>query len=285
VRVGFIGCGDIGGPMADRLLQSGHTVTVYDPVPAATERRAGLGAKVAASAADAAVDADVACVVVRDDSQAITAVTGADGVLAGAGPDAIVLLHSTVAPATVRHLAGSCAGKGVRFADVGISGGAARAADGTLYLMCGGDQSTLDAARPVLESLGTHITRFGPVGSGMAAKLARNLVHYGVMVAVHEGQRLAEESGLDLGAFADLLANTPTAAMIPFVSGRVTSHPPVPGFDQDFMSTMARLGRKDLDDAIALAAELGVETPMALAVRRQLSGAFGVPSDPAEPKD
>src|SRR5690606_16139111 len=135
------------------------------------------------SAAEAADGAEVVCVVVRDDAQALTSVMGAGGVLETAAPGTIVVLHSTVAPATVHTLDDACDTRGVRFIDAGISGGAIGANDGSLYVMCGGDPGTIAEARPVLDAYSNHVVRFGEVGAGMAAKLARNLLHYQVWVA------------------------------------------------------------------------------------------------------
>src|SRR5688500_17324250 len=149
MQVGFLGLGHLGGGMCDHVLRGGHAVAVFDPVEEAVAPRVAAGARRATSPADASTGADVVCVVVRDDAQARAAVTGPDGVLAGIPDHGIVLLHATVAPGTVRDLDAACRARGVRFADVAIGAGAGRET-GEMYAMCGGDQATLDAARPVL---------------------------------------------------------------------------------------------------------------------------------------
>jgi 3-hydroxyisobutyrate dehydrogenase-like beta-hydroxyacid dehydrogenase len=284
VRVGFLGLGQMGGSMCDHVLSAGHTVAVHDPSEPAVAPRAASGARVATSPADAASDAEVVCVVVRDDAESRIAIADAGtGVVAGASPGAVVLLHSTVAPATVRELAGVCAAAGLRFVDAGISGGAPGAAAGTLYLMCGGDPAAIDAARPVLDCYADHVVRFGDLGAGMAAKLARNLAFYSAWTALHEAQLLAEAAGLDLAAFHHLCATTDVPAVIDYVLGRSSAGLLDPAAEPDRAAAARHtigLGWKDLAGALALAHELDVDIPVAAVVRRTWGPATGLPVEP-----
>ena len=151
--------------------------------------------------------ADVIVVFVRDDHQALDVVSGPAGVLHTARPPAVVVLHSTVAPATVRMLDTACGAADVGFIDAGVSRGGGRNTD-QLYAMCGGNQSTIDAVLPVLSVYCAEVVRFGDTGAGMTAKLVRNAMRYGVWAVQYEGMALAEAAGLDLRAMAHLYRST-----------------------------------------------------------------------------
>ena len=284
MRVAFLGLGDLGGLMCDHVIAAGHDVAVFDPSTPAVRPRAALGARVATSPADAASRAEVVCVVVRDDTQALAAITGPDGVLDGIQRDAIVVLHSTVAPETVRRLHRRCVEDGVRFIDVAIGAGAGRET-GEMFAMCGGEQTTIDAVRPVLECFAQHIVRFGEVGAGMAAKLARNMIQYGMWCVIDEGMALAEAAGLDLPAFAHLIRNSGVSTSQEVVLNRTTAKPsdPIPGSaGAERFERVVTLAWKDLGDAFELAHEVGVQTPIARLTRRGLGPAVGIALLPAD---
>jgi 3-hydroxyisobutyrate dehydrogenase-like beta-hydroxyacid dehydrogenase len=280
MRVGFLGLGEMGGPMASFVVAAGHEVALYDPVDDAVRARTASNARAASSPADAAASAEVVCVVVRDDEQSIAAIDGADGVLRAASPGSVVVLHATVAPATVRRLARACTDAGARFVDAGISGGAAGAQAGTLYVMCGGEPDAIEAARPVLEAYARHIVRFGDTGAGMAAKLARNLVHYCVWVSVHEGMALAEAAGLDLRAFEHLVRESGVPDLVRLQLAKETTAPIDPDDDPQRLAWLRKtveLGWKDLDDAVELADEVGVQVDMATVARRRYGASMNYP--------
>ena len=283
MRVAFLGLGQMGGHMCDHVIAAGHSVTVFDPYAPAVEPRRAAGAKVGATPAEAARDAELTCVVVRTDEQALESITGADGVLDGAPAGSIVALHSTVAPETVRRLHAACVEKGVRFIDVGISGGEPGSQAGTLYLICGGDQATIDDAKPVLQCFGNHIVRFGDIGAGMAAKLARNMMQYAMWVATFEAVALAETAGIDVAAFAHLIRETDVKSTAEFVFGRGTSKL----IDLDRTPEIANaarptvgLGFKDLKDAFLLADEVGADVSVARAARPRFGRAMGLDLHP-----
>jgi 3-hydroxyisobutyrate dehydrogenase-like beta-hydroxyacid dehydrogenase len=283
MRVAFLGLGQMGGHMCDHVIAGGHDVTVFDPYPPAVEPRAKAGAKVAATPAAAARDAEAICVVVRTDEQALESIAGPDGVLEGASAGAIVMLHSTVAPETVRRLHAACVAKGVRFIDAGISGGEPGSLAGTLYLICGGDQATIDDAKPVLQCFAGHVVRFGDIGAGMAAKLARNMLQYTMWVASHEAIALAEAAGIDFDAFAHLIRETDVKNTAEFVFGRGTTAL----FDEAANPEAAAivkptigLGFKDLKDAFLLADEVGAEVVLARDARPRFGYAMGLAISP-----
>ena len=191
--------------------------------------------------------------------------------------------HSTVAPDTVRRLHEACAAKGVRFIDAGISGGEPGSLAGTLYLICGGDQATIDAAKPVLECFASHVVRFGDLGAGMAAKLARNMMQYTMWVAAHEAIALAEAAGIDFDAFAHLIRETDVKNTAEFVFTRGTTAL----LDADRNPDAAKaaratigLGFKDLEDAFHLADEVGADVVLARDARPRFGYAMGLPLTP-----
>ena len=279
-KVAFLGLGEMGGPMASFVVAAGHDVALYDPVPAAVEARLASNARAATSPADAASGAEVIGVVVRDDAQSIAAIDGPEGVLHSAAPGAIVLLHATVAPATIRVLAEACAARGVHLVDAGISGGKHGAEAGTLYVMCGGDAAVIDAARPIIETYARHVVRFGDQGAGMAAKLARNLMHYSVWVATFEGMALAEAAGLDLRAFEHLIRESGVADLIGIQIAKETTAPLSADADPAqlaWIDKMVTLGWKDLDDAFELADEVGAEVATAEVARRRYGASMNYP--------
>jgi 3-hydroxyisobutyrate dehydrogenase-like beta-hydroxyacid dehydrogenase len=282
MSVAFYGLGQLGGPACDALIASPHRVAVYDPSREAADPRVAAGARRATTPADAAAGAEVIIVFVRDDAQALDAVTGPDGALRTASPGAVVVLHSTVAPATVRTLDAACHAADVRFIDVGVSRGGGREI-GQLYAMCGGDEATIEVARPVMSVYCREITRFGNTGAGMTAKLIRNAMRYAVWAVQYEGMALAEAAGLELSSMADLFRSTfGTNSDDELVLARSTMAPfppDHPHVDPDFsarMSSAVALGWKDLDDAYELAEEVGFEVPMARAAKPLYGPALGV---------
>ena len=282
MSVAFCGLGQLGGPVCDALIASPHRVAVYDPRPEVLDDRVAAGARRAASPADAAIAADVIIVFVCDDAQALDVVSGPSGVLSAARPPAAVVLHSTVAPVTVRTLDAACSAAGVGFIDAGVSRGGGRKTD-QLYAMCGGNQATIDAVLPVLSVYCADVVRFGDTGAGMTAKLVRNAMRYAVWAVQYEGMALTEAAGLDLASMAHLYRSTfGTNSDDEMVLARPTMVPVTrgdPNADPDFvvrMSDATTLAWKDLDDAYELADEIGFDVAMARAAKVLCGPAFGV---------
>jgi 3-hydroxyisobutyrate dehydrogenase-like beta-hydroxyacid dehydrogenase len=281
-RVSFCGLGNLGAPICAALVASVHTVRAYDPRPEALGPLVTQGAIGCASPADAARDAEVHVVMVRDDTQALACVTGHDGILTTARVGSVLVSHSTVAPETVETLAAACAAAAVGFVDAGISRGAGRPI-GNLYAMCGGAAATIDAVRPVVDVYCSDVVRFGEVGAGMRAKLIRNALRYAMFGALYEGMVLAEAAGLDLGAMAQLYRGT---FGMTFDDEVVISRPTMrpialddPAADREFLTRMSAavtLGWKDLDDAFLLAREFDLDLPVARAARPLFGPALGL---------
>lgn len=268
--VAMIGLGRMGGPMADNVVRAGHDVRVFDVSPDAVAARVALGARAGASPADAANGASVVGVVVFDDAQALEVVLGPDGVLASLAPGAVVAVHTTVTLGTIRLLATEAATRDVHVLDAGISGGEPGAQAGTLLTMVGGDAAALDRARPVLDAFSKEVLHAGALGAGMALKLARNATGYALMASVHEAMVLASRSGVDLAMLRHTIEETGVLAqaLSPYMLGGPEPLGPDEAERRVAMEHLARLADKDMDHALALAAEVGASLDVFEATKR-----------------
>lgn len=278
-HIGFIGLGNIGAPMARRLLDGPAPLTVFDVAEEATRPFAERGATLAGSPAEVAERATVISVMVQDDAQVEQVVTGADGILATARAGTVLAIHSTVAAATPARLATIAEARGVHLVDAPVSGGATGAHQGELALLVGGPSEAVAVLREAFEPMAGLISHLGPVGAGTRAKLARNLITFASFTAVGEAIRLAAAAGVDLAGLGEVVRHSdrvtggPGAIMLGQTPGPL---PTDDGLRPIFEHSLA-LGQKDLDLALALGEELGVELPIARAAREMLAAALGVP--------
>jgi 3-hydroxyisobutyrate dehydrogenase len=264
MRVGFVGLGNIGRPMALRLVET-FDLAVHDVVPVDVP-----GAAFSSSVGELAARSEVLCVMVRDDDQVRS--VAAEVLASGAAP--VVAVHSTVAPSTP----GELDAMGLRVLDAPVSGGPMGAADGSLAIMVGGDESAYAVAEPVLARMGSKLVHAGPLGAGTRMKLARNLIHFVAFTAVTEAQRLAEASGLDLVALGEVVRHTDAITGGPgAIMHRDTTAPLArDDFWWGVFDHVRALGEKDLSFAIELAATLGVDVPLAELARENLAKGLGL---------
>lgn len=204
-RIGFIGLGNIGKPMAVNLAKDGFDLMVHDIRDEPVKELVALGAKAAASPIDIGRHAEIVELVVMNDAQVEEITTGPRGVFQTMAPGGIVAIHSTVHPDTVKKIAEAGKLKGITVFDAQVSGGAHGAEAGTLAYMVGGDADSLERCRPAFNSSAGHIFHLGPLGSGASAKIAHNLIVYVNFLAAAEGMRLAKTLGIDLDAFEALV--------------------------------------------------------------------------------
>lgn len=277
VKVGFVGLGNIGRPMALRLAATESVdLTVYDVDPGPLAELEQAGAKVAGGVAEVAAAVDVLCVMVRDDDQ----VRDVLGSVLGAGQEGLaVAVHSTVAPPTPAELEDQAGRHGLLLVDAPVSGGPMGAADGTLAILVGGTDAAYTATRPALEAMGTRVVHAGPIGAGTKMKLARNLMHFVAFTAATEAQRLAEAAGLDLVELGHVVRHTDAITGGPgAIMHRDTTAPLA---EDDFwfgvFDHVRALGEKDLRFAIELAGQLGVEVPLATVALDRLGPGLGLP--------
>jgi 3-hydroxyisobutyrate dehydrogenase-like beta-hydroxyacid dehydrogenase len=251
-ETGVIGVGAMGRGFVVRLLEAGHPVTVFD-VSEESRRWAALrGASAVESPREVAERAEVIVLSLPDTPEILEAVSGGTGLEAGLRSGSIVVVASTVAPGTPVELERRLAPLGVGVVDAPVSGGPARAAAGTLVLMCGGSPEMVDACRPVLEHLG-HVVHVGPVGHGEIAKLANNLMGSVIILGISEGLALAAKAGADLDRICEAVGRGSGGSWI--LSEWIPETVLRADYERRFST---ELMVKDLRLIESLAAELGV---------------------------
>jgi 3-hydroxyisobutyrate dehydrogenase len=242
-RIGFIGVGTMGLPMAVNLVKKGFAVTAYDLNAQAVKAAVAAGMTSAASAAEAVAGADIV-VTMLPSSPHVESVYGGDGgVINAARKGTLCIDMSTVDPAASRRVAAAAAERGLRFVDAPVSGGTPRAIDGTLAIMVGASGEDFQAALPALQAMGANVIHVGPVGSGEVAKLCNNLIAGVTAVAVSEAFRIAEGFGVDAKTVTEVIAkssgNTWVMENMHPVPGLVaraaSSNDYAPGFMTDLM--------------------------------------------------
>jgi len=262
MNVGFIGLGNIGKPIAERLADSEHNLWVYDVNAKAAVSLADQGAQVAASVAELGAAVDVVGLCVRNDQDVWDVCRG--GLFGNLKAGATILLHSTVLHQTVLEVAAAAQEQGLKVMDAPMTGGAEGAQLGTLCYMVGGSEADLNAVTPVLEPSAEKIVHAGELGTGMTLKLCNNLMTYSAFVAIHEAGKLAQAGGLSMEVLQQVgQANgVITAQMQRFIENRNALYEgcSVDDFKAIF-SGFAALGKKDLEAALASAQQLDVNVP------------------------
>jgi len=253
-KIALLGLGTMGSGMAANWLKKGFQLAVFNRTAAKAAPFAALGARVAVTPADAAVDADVILAMVTDDAASREVWVGGDGALMSARPGAIAIESSTVSPGWVAELAGYVKAHECDFLDAPVTGSKDIAAAGELVMFVGGDTATLEKARPVLAAISRSVLPLGPGGSGATWKLINNMLLAVHIAAVSEGLALAEKAGFDLKGSAERILASGTSSPIVrmkmprFVEGRYG--------EADFA---LRHMSKDLGYALALAGRAGVD--------------------------
>ena len=271
-RIGFIGLGIMGAPMAANLIKAGYPVTGYNRSPAAVRRLAGLGGTAATSIAEAVRDADVVITVLPDTPDVEAVVLGDDGVLAYAASGLLQIDMSSISPAAARSIAEHAEAAGVRSLDAPVSGGESGAIEGALSIMVGGNTADVEAARPILEAMGRTVVHVGPAGSGQTVKAANQLLVAGIIELVAEALVLLEASGVDPEPAVEVLAGGLAGnRILDRKAAGMLARDFTPGFRVD-------LHHKDLGIVLAAAREAGVFIPLGSAVA-QLMGALRAQGD------
>ncbi|WP_169568094.1 3-hydroxyisobutyrate dehydrogenase [Sneathiella limimaris] len=222
-KIGFIGVGNMGGPMALNLLNAGHNVKVFDLSEAAVKTCVDAGGEAAASASDAAKGVNIVVSMLPKGDHVRGVYLGDDGALAAADEGTLFIDCSTIDVATAREVAEAAAARGMMMVDAPVSGGVGGAAAGTLTFMVGGPAGAFEAAKPVLEVMGANIVHTGASGNGQAAKICNNMILGISMIAVSEAFVLGEKLGLDHQTLFDIASTA---------SGQcwsLTTYCPVPG--------------------------------------------------------
>jgi len=262
-----IGLGVLGKPVAERLLQAGYRVAVFDVRAQPVAALAGVGAVACKSPAEVARHSALIVSLVADQAQTESIVSGPGGLLETLQPGTIVAIGSTLAPAFVRDTARAIAAKGGETLDIPSSGGPLAVYEGTLSIMAGGLPATLERARPALSTFANQITLAGDVGAGQAAKLAHQLVFATHVMALLEGLSLGVAAGVDPAVMKQMLK-----AGIANSSVLQLWHDLGPRWKDMLKATACEATlpnlRKDLHLVLELAQELGVTLPVATEASR-----------------
>lgn len=279
MKTGFVGLGDIGKHMALQLPKAGLATSVFDIAPAPVQELVAAGAKAASSPREVAAASDVVGVCVRTDAQVRTVVAADDGLLAGAKPGLVIVVHSTIVPATVESLAAEAREHGVSLIDACVTGNV-RSADPMFKLFAGGDAELLAKIQPYTAAIAAErVIHTGALGSGCKTKICVNLITYLQWIAAYEATSLAravglpqevlEQAGKSNGQLTDL--------MIAFLG---VHKMPDAVRTSDAMQGLLRVnmlvGEKDLACALELAREAGITLPGAALASQLMARVYGV---------
>ncbi len=283
LRVGYIGLGDMGRPMASHLAPAGFETTVFDLEASRVKELVEGGAVAAAGPREVGERSDVVCLCVPTDAHVREVLTGADGVLSGVAEGAVIAIHSTVQPETVFEMEDEAAEVGCSVLDACVTGGAAAAAARELTFLVGGDPQALEKARPVLDASSKAIVYAGELGCGAKLKLAVNTMTYIQWAAARESYLLARESGLDPEVFLSAVRSngqlTPMQERF-LALYKAPDEAVVSESFQDFSRLQMHTAEKDLDHALALARRCGLALPAAALVSQDMARIYRV-EDPS----
>lgn len=255
-KIGFIGLGIMGLPMARNLMKAGFELTIVGGhAKEAVKELQAAGAAVVATPGDVAAAAELVVTCLPDTPDVREVVAGANGILDGARPGLVVVDHSTIAPMAAREIAAACAEKSVAFLDAPVSGGQQGAVAGTLSIMVGGDGEALRRAMPVLEAMGKKIVHVGASGAGQFTKACNQIICAITWQAIGEGMALGAKAGVDPAKMLEAVsAGAARCWALEVRTPRLLDGDFKPGF-------MAKLQHKDLVIATDAAKRLGVPLP------------------------
>jgi len=259
-KVGFVGLGIMGDPMARNLLKAGYELTVYARRAEKVEAFVQAGARAAGSSAEVAAESEVVITMLPNSPEVKEVVLGPGGVLEGAKPGTILIDMSSIAPLASQEIAARAREKGVTMLDAPVSGGQPKAVDGTLAIMVGGPAKTFAQVKDLLGVMGASVTRVGEIGSGNTAKLANQIIVALNIAAMSEAMVLATKAGVDPEqVFAAIRGGLAGSAVLDAKMPLVLEGNFQPGF-------RIELHIKDLANALDTAHEIGVPVPLSSVV-------------------
>lgn len=265
MKVGFIGLGAMGLPMAGHLLRAGHELAVWARRPETAAPLRHAGAAWAETPECLAARSEVVFTMVTGPADVAELLFGDRGLAAGAAVDSLCVDCSTIAPAIARQLGARLAARGIGFLDAPVSGGSVGAANASLAIMVGGEAAHLERALPLLQLLGRTIVHVGPTGAGQVAKACNQMVMVAAIQACAEAARLAAAHGVDFGRVGAAMAGGSAGSRVLEVfGGRMAAREFAAGVE-------ARLHHKDFALLLAEAHALGVAVPVAAQVGQQLN--------------
>lgn len=262
MKVGFIGLGAMGRPMALHLQAAGHDLHVWARRPASAD---GLPATVHPTPAALGLACEVVFTVITSSADVEGVALGDNGLIHGMVPGSVLVDCSTIAPDVARRIAGQLAEKGIHMLDAPVSGGEQGAIAATLAIMAGGDAAVLEWVRPLLERLGQRIVHIGPIGAGQVAKACNQMIMVAAIEAAAEAMHLARAAGVDPAKVKQALAGGSAGSRVLDIMGQRM-------VDRDFSAGIeARLHHKDYGLVLAAARQSGVPVALTASVAQQLN--------------
>ncbi|CAA9435309.1 MAG: 2-hydroxy-3-oxopropionate reductase [uncultured Rubrobacteraceae bacterium] len=263
-KVGFIGLGIMGKPMAKNLMEAGYDLVVHNRSPKKAEELAGEGATTAGSPREVAEGCDVVITMLPDSPEVEEVLAGEVGVFEGVREGALIVDMSTISPVVTENLAARAKERGASLLDAPVSGGDVGAIEGTLSIMVGGEGSDFERARPLFDVMGKTVTHVGPSGAGQVTKAANQIVVALTIEAVSEALVLGSAGGVPPEKILDVLGGGLAGNKVMEVKReKFLSHTFDPGF-------RAELHHKDLRIALAAGREYGVALPVTAVVDQML---------------
>jgi 2-hydroxy-3-oxopropionate reductase len=264
IRIGFVGLGTMGAPMARNLLQRGYATTVWARRREAMAPLLAAGAAAAASAADVAAASDIVITMVTDTRAVEEVIFGARGIARGALSGSLIIDHSTIDPEGARQIARRLVAQGIEMLDAPVSGGGAAAEAGTLAIMAGGSTAAFDRAHPVLSCYAKSIVYIGPSGAGQVAKACNQICTIVNQLGAAEAMLLAERAGVNPHQVKEAL-------MGGFAASRMLDLQAPKMIAREFEGKVeSRLHHKDIHIVLDLARTFGIELPASTAAARVL---------------
>ncbi|ORW21510.1 oxidoreductase [Mycolicibacter nonchromogenicus] len=275
-RLGYIGLGNMGAPMAKRLVDWPSGVTIFDLRTEAMTPLAEAGARVAGSVAEVGANADLISITVLDDAQVRDVVAE---LVPTVQRGAVIAIHSTIADTTAAELAEELKPAGIHVIDAPVSGGVGAAEKGQLATMVGADRAVYEQIKPAFKQWASVVIHAGEPGAGTRMKLARNMLTFTAYAAACEAMKLAEAAGLDLQALGRVVRHTDALTGGPGAIMFLDSTGPLPEghFLRDAFIHTRELGEKDLRLALGLGQATGVDLPLAQVALDELAAGLGVP--------
>ena len=263
-RVGFVGTGIMGAPMARNLIRAGFSVTVWNRTASKAAPLVEEGAVSAASPAAVAAASEVTFSCVSDSPDVEAVALGPGGILEGAEPGSVYIDCSTISPEVARRVAQAASSRGVAMLDAPVSGGDVGARNGTLAVMVGGDPAVFERCRPVLEAIGETIVYVGPSGSGQVVKLCNQVAGALNLMAMAEAITLSRRAGVDPAKMIEVVSKGAAGSwMLANLGPRAVAGDFAPGFMVDLM-------QKDLRLVLETAAQTDTPLPGAALVNQVL---------------
>jgi len=263
-KLGFVGLGIMGFPMAKHLMDAGYELTLFNRTSAKAQPLLEQGAKLAASPAEVARNSEAVIIMVKSDVEVDNIITGKDGILSGAAKGFVIINSSTIAPATSKRLAKIAADAGVTMLDVPVTGSGVQAIEGKLTFMGGGDKDTFNACMPIFLAMGKQAYYMGESGAGSYTKLASNTMLAINLLSMTEGLVMAFKSGIDPELFLQVVnGGGSRSGMAETKIPKITKRDFKPAF-----GTANLL--KDLGLASDLARELNIPVPVLSVVREMV---------------